>query len=450
MWSYLKGRFVRPGDCLTGCPTLLLILALAIPALAAPFDPEGTDWEGLAQLVTLARAATGRDRVVVARSLDLEALSPADSLLIVHPQRHLDTGEIENFITAGGRVALLDDFGTGSELLAHFGIRRIPLPSNPARRLRSNPALALAERPAGPQSLPETLGDLREMEPVVTNHATGLGDTGLLPLLYVRGRGGEDVLLAVAGAFGHGHFLAVGDASVAINAMLRYPGNRTLAVSLVRYLSEESDAPSPRHGRLYIVANDAIVAGEFGAPPHIPKPLRIAIVEIVDALKQGMPPTAAYVCAVGVGLGIILWASSRAGRTYRESLPRFVRPTSVAAHGGLAGHAASLALGSPLRALAELRRTIEEQIAIRLGLERPAAQTELLARVRTKGMLGESDARDLERLLARLSWLEGGARGLRPRWKRLKRAELLALVERSRVLLAAMDEARRDRLAAFP
>src|ERR1700729_2136895 len=70
------------------------------------------------------------------------------------------------------------------------------------------------------------------------------------------------------------------------------------------------------------------------------------------------PPTAAYGVAVGVGLGIILWASSRAGRTYKESLPRFVRPIPVAQQGGFAGKTALLVSGSPRLALVELRHAL--------------------------------------------------------------------------------------------
>jgi hypothetical protein len=428
-----------------GASTLFLLLTLAGPAKAAPFEPKDTGWEGLAQLVSLAQADIARDRISTPRRLELEELSPADALLIVHPQTHLDTGELESFIRAGGRVALFDDYGTGSEVLAHFGIRRLPLPSNPARRLRSNPALALAEPPAVQRSLPEALREMREMDPVVTNHATGLEDTGLLPLLVVRGHGEPEVLLAVAGTIGRGRFLAVGDSSIAMNAMLRYPGNRSFAVSVLRYLSGDREADANR-GRLYILTQDATLTGEFGPAPPIPKPVRSAIVGTLDALKQGMPPAATYFAAVAVGLGVILWASSRAGRTYKESLPRFVQPTPVAAQGGVAGQAASLAAGSPLRALAELRRAIEERITLRLGLDRPLPRSELVARIRAKGLLGESDARDLDRLLTRLAQIERGARWLRHPGERLKPSEPMAMVERSRGLLAAMDAVRHDRV----
>ncbi len=426
-----------------------LALTLAATASAASLDPEGTDWDGLADLLALARAETAQDRVVAPRRLDLEELSPTDALLIIHPETRLDAGEIESFVRAGGRVALLDDYGTGGDLLEHFDIRRVGLPANPARMLRSNPSLALAEIPEGSPSRSDAPRLLRESGPVVTNHGTGLGDTGLSPLLVVRGRGEPDVTLAVVGAFGRGGFLALGDSSIAMNAMLRYPGNRALAVALVRYLSGES-ASSPRPGRLYVLANDATLAGEFGTPTQVPKPVRTGMIETLDAFKQGLPPTATYIAAVGMGLGIILWASSRAGRTYKESVPRFVRPIPVAAQGGFAGKMASLVSRSPRPALVELRRALEEQIGIRLGLDRPASHRELVARLRARGMLGVSVAQDLDLIFATLRLAGDAPKGQWMRPKRLKRAEIVALVERSRNLLAAMDGGRRDRLQASP
>jgi hypothetical protein len=427
----------------------------------------------LADLALLARSEIGADRVAITRHLDLERLSPSDALLVVHPQGHLDVGELEAFMRAGGRVALFDDYGSGSELLAHFGIRRLPLPAVPSRMLRGNPALAVAESASRPEALPEALRDLSGDTPVVMNHATGLGDANLLPLLVVRGgrdvpglagarsepgrhvpgfagawsepEGEGDVLVAVAGVVGRGRFLAVGDSSVAMNAMLRFPGNRSLATSVVRYLAGEDKAASDQ-GKLYIFANDAVMTGEFGTPSLLPKAARVAAVGTLDALRQGLSPGLSYFAAVVVGLGVIGWASIRAGRTYKATVPRFARPVPIAAQGGLAGLVASLTepAASPARVVLELRRAIEEQVAVRLGLDRPAPYGELVARVRARGMLAASDADALAALLARLSRLESRTRAFGRVWGLLgygKRAEIAALLDRARRLLTAMDGA---------
>jgi hypothetical protein len=65
-------------------------------------------------------------------------------------------------------------------------------------------------------------------------------------------------------------------------------------------------------------------------------------------------------------------------------------------------------------------------------------------------MLGESDAQDLDRILATLRLAGDEPKLAWKRPKRLRRAEIVALVERTHDLLAAMDGGRRDRLPASP
>jgi hypothetical protein len=126
---------------------LLLAIALVTLALvsagdvgAEPLDPKGQDWEGLAQLVSIAQSELGTQRVVATSKLDMRVVGRGDALFLVHPQSSLDVDEISAFMHAGGRVVLLDDYGTGDELLERFGIRRVPMPSRPAQMLRGNPA----------------------------------------------------------------------------------------------------------------------------------------------------------------------------------------------------------------------------------------------------------------------------------------------------------------------
>jgi len=90
---------------------------------------------------------------------------------------------------------------------------------------------------------------------------------------------------------------------------------------------------------------------------------------------------------------------------------------------------------------------MEEHIAVRLGLERLASREELVARVRSSRILGDADARALGEILASLSRLERGSRWRPGRLER-KPAELLALVERARGLVAAMDASAHDRVGS--
>lgn len=227
---------------------IALLVALTSDALATPLDPKGQDWEGCAQLVQMARDELGATHVLTPATLDYHKLDRTDGIVIVHPENTLDVDELSAFMRAGGRVVLLDDYGTGDTLLARFGIRRVPLPQRPLAMLRGNPALAIAEGASAHATV-------RDIGRVVTNHATGLEHRALSPVLVVRGDGEPDVLVGVAGAVGQGRLMAIGDSSILMNSMLRYPGNHALALSVLRYAVED-DVWGKRGGKLYVVAND--------------------------------------------------------------------------------------------------------------------------------------------------------------------------------------------------
>jgi hypothetical protein len=427
------GRASTAAAALVVCAALF---AFGGGAFASPLAPGGEDWEGLSQLVRTAQAELGPQRVVVLSTLDLGSLRRADALFLVHPERTLDAEELTIFMRAGGRIVLLDDYGTGDGLFAHFGVRRVPLPERPAAMLRGNPALAIAE-PAGPHSA------VRDVTRVVTNHATGLEQPALSPILVVRGDDEPDVLIAVAGAVGQGRLLVLGDSSVLMNAMLRYPGNRTLSVDLVRYATED-DAWGRLDGKLYILVNDFEITGSYGVDPGlggVAARARRSVTEAVESLRHGgMPPLAAYLVALAVGLGVVFWTSVRAGKTHRPSPPRFVRSVPVVAHGGVAGHAAILGAPGTGRFLAmlELKSALEEDLTTRLGLDRTPPHDLLVQKVGAAGLLDEDGLRDLSRLFQALAPFEtmlGGNR--RPTLERLRDAEVVATAARVRSLLEA-------------
>ena len=416
-----------------------LALALALlwgkAATARPLDPHGDDWEGLSQFVRMAESELGGGRVLALSSLDLHRLEPADSLIIVHPTRSLDVEELSSFMRAGGRLILLDDYGTGDELLARFGIRRRSLPARPAEMLRDNPALAIAQ-PAAEHPV------VRDISRVVTNHATGLEHPALSPLLVVRGDGEADVLLAVAGTVGRGRMIAVGDASIPMNSMLRYPGNRALALALIRYATED-DAWGKRGGKLYVLANDFDTTGTFGDDSSVASAaseVRRALSGALDALhRDGLPPIAAYLAAVAVGLGVIVWTGTHAGKTHKLSMPRFVRAVPVVAHGGIAGHAAVLGAPGTSRALAilELKSALEEELATRLGLDRTLPPDQLVERVRAERLLDDDDQLALSRLFATMVKVEtrlARRPGARPRDVRVRDGEVFAVAAEVRAV----------------
>ncbi len=384
--------------------TLATIVIFATRAQASPFDLKGEDWEGLSQFLHTAEVELGAARTLPTSTLDFHRLDPADALVLIHPTRELDVEELSSFMRAGGRVVLLDDYGTGDELLEKFDIVRRPLPARPAEMLRGNPALAIAE-PAVEHPA------VRDVSQVVTNHATGLEQPALSPILVVRGDGEEDVLLAVAGVVGRGRLLAIGDASVIINSMLRYPGNRALALALIRYALED-ETWGKRSGKLYVLANDFELTGSFGDDSLLASAASEARRVLFDSLQalrhDGMTPVVSYVAALAVGIGILVWTGARAGKTHQHSAPRFTRKIPVVAHGGVAGHAAVLGAPGTSRALAilELKSALEEELATRLGLDRAPPPEQLVARLRAARLLDESGARALSRLFATMARVE--------------------------------------------
>jgi hypothetical protein len=373
-------------------------------AAAAPFDWGGRDWEGCAELLDLARAELGLARVVVTTKLDLHDLQPNDGVVILHPEKSLDVEALARFMRAGGRVVLLDDYGTGDALLQHFGMERVPLPERPSAELRGNPSLAIAE-PASAHPV------VVEVQHVVTNHATGIKHPDLTPVLEVRDREGHPALVAVAGAVSQGRLLVVGDPSIVMNSMLRYAGNKTFARNLVRYVGDE-DPNGHGRGRVFFVEGAFEQAGTYGDESSLNGAMAERLRALRDALQslrtEGMPPAAAFTMAVLVGLAIVIWTGSRAGRTHKASMPRFTRPIPLAAQGGVAGHAA--VIGGPttsrLLAMLELKSALEEDLSAAVGLEEAAGHEELVAALRARKWLDPATLEHLRALLLRMANVE--------------------------------------------
>ena len=180
----------------------------------------------------------------------------------------------------------------------------------------------------------------------------------------------------VAGAVGQGRLLAVGDASIVMNAMLRYPGNATLARDLVRYATED-DAWGKRGGKLYILANDFETTGAFGDDSRCggaagERAARARARRSRRSGTTGCRRSLAYLVALAVGLGVVVWTSSRAGRTHKAVVPRFVRPMPARAQGGVAGHAAVI---GGARHVARPRDARAEERARGGALRRASAST---------------------------------------------------------------------------
>src|SRR6185295_6915424 len=109
---------------------LLLAASIVIPrrARAAAFDINDTGWEGASELLEIARGELGAARVQAVAVLNWDDVQPEDGVLAIHPLQPMDAEETTAFMKAGGRLAILDDYGLGSETLQRFRIDRIPAP----------------------------------------------------------------------------------------------------------------------------------------------------------------------------------------------------------------------------------------------------------------------------------------------------------------------------------
>jgi hypothetical protein len=381
----------RAGARLGPLASIVAMLFLARDGWAEPFDPNGRDWEGYADFVEIARAKMD-DRFVVASRIDFDDLRADDALILVHPEGPLDVDSLSLFMASGGRVVLLDDFGTGDRLLRRFGIRRVAIPLRPVELLRHNPELAIAE-PIGDGILTHGLSR------VVTNHPTALLEPLLTPFLEIRGEDGDVAVVAMLGLVSRGAFVAVGDPSALMNSMLRFPGNRNLVENLLAWSFEG------RSGRVYFVSGAFEERGTFGrsdaeptGAPRAPESL----------FGMSLGPRVAHLLAAFLGLGVVLWIGSRAGRPYKIAEPRLSRAVPLLAQGGSAGRAAVLGARGATRdrAMLEIGKALEEDLALVLGLDRVPAHEVLFQKLEAAKLLHGESLEAVRDLLARVAHID--------------------------------------------
>lgn len=409
------------------------------------FETADTSWEGTSDLIALAIERLGRPRVEVTATLDFGALQESDGLLILHPEVEVSFEEVSRFLRAGGRVALFDDFGKGDRLLEKFNIRRIAAPRRPLHALRGNSALAVAtpsvEMVAGVERGRHPIA--AQVEQVITNHPTGLAHPALTPVLEIEAADGAPVPLAVTGIIANrGRMLVVGDPSIFINLMLRYPGNRSFAEGVVDYLVADDDW-GPRGGRLFIVANDFRQTGRFGNRSGWADDLKDRLREAEEELslwrESGLPDRVTWGLAWVLAILAGFWLVLHAARARRPAVPRFARPVPPIAHGGVAGRASVLAAPTtaPALPLLELKTALQEVLAGRLNAPGPLPLEQLADRCRRAELLPEEDCDRLAGVAARLRQVEQSVVGGAP--SRIREAELLEL---HRIILELVTKVR--------
>lgn len=400
----------------------MLTAAASLPAFAAstlvarraeagPFDVADGGWEGGAELFQIAKTELGAERVKPVATLDWSALKPEDGLLVVHPTDELDAGEATEFMKLGGRVAILDDYGRGDDLLRRFKIERVTMPARPLAALRNNQQLPIAE-----PWLDVARGQIGAPHPVVSNvrqlvlnHPTALIHPDLSPVLKVRCAGGVDAIVAVAGQVGKGRLFAMSDPSSLINSMLRYPGNRAFGAGLVRYLANDNDRGQ---GRLFIVTNafkqEGSVGGESSLGRDIEDALRSLADNLAEARKIGLPTWMLALLAALAVASLAVWVGRASGRPYKSPLPRYARPVPLVARGGVAGRFAMLAAPSSPRSLVllELKSALFEAASVRFDLDPNPSADAVLKAVRRSGQITPELMGELEQVVAKMQRAE--------------------------------------------
>ncbi|HSU39217.1 MAG TPA: DUF4350 domain-containing protein, partial [Polyangiaceae bacterium] len=288
--SMARRRLVRcGGKNWTLLAFAAILVVLFRPALAqAAFEVNDAEWQGTSELLEIARAELGRDHVEIVGTLDYGKLEPGDGVMVLHPEVSIDPDEMGAFLAAGGRVALLDDRGRAPSFLNRYHIQRVEAPLRPAQVLRGNNDLPIAlpvlQEVAGQeQSRHPTM---RDVDRIVTNHPTALTHQKLTPVLEIPALGEPNATLAVTGVIEkRGRVFAMGDPSVLINLMLRYPGNRAFAKHLVEYLVDRDERPE-HPGKLYIVTNAFAQRGHYGGATGPLRELTDLASAVRDALRS--------------------------------------------------------------------------------------------------------------------------------------------------------------------
>jgi hypothetical protein len=386
------------------------LLGLVVPGSCAVAQ---SPWDGLDSLTSLAKQAEAP--LLTPAALDLGQLTPRDALLIVSPESALPTNALTAFLRDGGRVALLDDFGSGERLLSAYQVQRLTAPTDRVPALRDDPNFLVAY-PASEHPLVEGV------ELLLTNRASALRHRDLKPV-FTFGR--SDAALVLAGAVGAGRLVAVGDGSVLINQLLALPEHQRFAKNLLSYLQRPG-------GRLFLVAGDATFTGNYGGSSGY----GLSYVDgfLKRATHPDLPP--GVLSLLGFGLCAIA-AVMVAGSLPRRS-PYVRNELAPRVHAGFAGRVALHERAAPnlVWTLLDYKRELLSELTRKLALSPSPSVAAVLAALRERGWQ-ESQLAALDTLLSRLEQVANAAEGsAKP--PRIRVGELRNVVRQGEELLTRL------------
>jgi len=418
---------------------------IAQEGAARDFSAAEEGWQGLSEFVLLAREEVGKQRLEVVAEIDYGSLGPSDALIVLYPEVELDGRALTAFLAAGGRLALLDDFGRSAPFLQTFGIERAPAPLDARFSLRGDPDLAIAspyeETVAGARVGRHPMLD--GIDHVVTNHPRALEHPDLTPILGIERNDGSQVPILVTGVIaGRGRLVAGSDPSVFINLMLRYPGNRRLVHGLLSYLTAREVDGAGGGGRVLLATGRFTQTGSYGGSKDALLDWKARVdrlrAEAVDAFSDGVPDAVWLFAATVLGLAVAFREAARLRLRGVFVQPRYARAVPVIAQAGPWARAEVLAAPSttPLLSLVELETALSEALVQKLGVSPAQTAVALRQDLVSHGL----DAAPADRLVALLSELRQLGQSLAARRpKRPSSAQLKRLHDQGMHLLEAIE-----------
>ena len=372
----------------TGLFCVLILVFCRSAVCAEELSVERRAWNGLSELLAIART---QGSVLTPAQLDATQLEATDSLLIVHPTTPLPIAELAKFLRKGGRLAVADDFGTGRSLFAAFGMGMHPPNRASSRSLRGNPELLIATPLAG-----HALAD--GVEALVTNHTQIIYHPDLRPVFALSGSRGAVVL---SGAVGKGRLVALADASLLINNMLQFPGNRSFARNLLHFLRTSSTT------RLYIAGTNTVWLSGFR---HLTTGDPIA--RIAGALEQLAKPQlpAPAVFALSIVLAAVLLVAAATALPKRSAYARRAYLRTPECIAGMAGRVAYYTGSdrSYLAPLLLLKAELERRLVGRVHASEQPQRDEVVQSLRATGW-SEEQLRELSDFMQSVDRLQDGS-----------------------------------------
>lgn len=368
---------------------------------ASDYAVDNRSWNGLSRLQEL--ASTLSVELKLPARLDLADVPRSDGILLIHPQVSLPVAALSEQIRRGGRVAVLDDLGTGSSLLEAFQIERLPT-------MLPDDALCLRGQRAWPIAVPGQRHPLTNgIHALVTNHPQRLVHRHLQPLFSLAdGRR----TLALVGAVGDGRLVSLSDASVVMNNMLAFNGNRRFAENLLRYLA------GPNGGRVWLITNTTPLTGASQPPMSLAQYLRRwGQLNLPEPLIYGV----AWFLAVGLSLSAMVvlprWAAyGRVHERYFQGERTVEQPT--------------------LPQLLQFRRDFRQLLMTHVHADGDPSTADLVAAMAKHGVAEQTIA-ETRRLLSTLDSFSSRAGRKAP--VRIPSPRFLRLTRAGRSILRALD-----------